>query len=809
MSQKTFNLNKKNDGDLKISLFAMISIAILAIFSLGNVLNNYVGLGLSATVAFAIAVIIFLVPFIFMIAEFASLQKGSKSGLTSWIHTAVGRKTAFITSFMFWFANLTYFFGAVPSYVNTLSFAVTGADYTNNEIYTLVIPFACVIVFAIITAISTLSTKKLSKIISFGGGVMLGLTGFFFFMAIIGWITGMIDPSIIDKYLPSTEAPGLIPNEDLNLWGDSGGVNFAWISTFIWVLMAADGGQSLGVYVKDVRGGKRKFVKAMIISVMIIGAFYILGTLLASVFPPEGGLAAGWANSFVNVFKFIFLPMGVSVELITQLTYVIIGLAFFMSSIGGLIIWTSAPVKVMFSEIAPGIFGSRLSKQNKNGVCSFGAWVQFFLVIPFLFLLTYPIQDGGFSENLALIRGAAGWIGMLPWFVIFASYINLRLNKDHEKRSFRMGNRKFGITMGVLLAAITVIILFLTFLDTTPLNKPFSEWQSNWWLGPFMKLTMIVLVLVPTYLWYYFKYEYQYRDTKIAIKNNLPTKYALVKYSFTNKFVLWLNPEIHHNYISKKNKLLFKAKNNFLNLIEKEKIQYQIKSGVSDKIEQALEDGNYLEVKMKLSKIDRNSSKKNEITNFQLKENKKALKNQISIAKKEYKIAIKNEAIKLRKETKHFYKNKFNSIIFDLKSSGKMNKIFLKELDTIQEKDIPFNNIDKKYDNYTQYSAASYYYALGETSIKLEDKIMMNNNEMIIVRNFAGSLTGEKFAIKNIKLFKESIDKDIKVIASGKWADMELISVIHVENNQFQDFKIYVSNANEFIENFNKNISAL
>lgn len=57
--------------------------------------------------------------------------------------------------------------------------------------------------------------------------------------------------------------------------------------------MAADGGQTLGVYVKDVKGGKRAFTRAMMISVLTIGAFYIIGTLLTSVFPPVGGLANG------------------------------------------------------------------------------------------------------------------------------------------------------------------------------------------------------------------------------------------------------------------------------------------------------------------------------------------------------------------------------------------------------------------------------------------------------------------------------------------------------------------------------------
>jgi tetrahydromethanopterin S-methyltransferase subunit B len=38
-----------------------------------------------------------------------------------------------------------------------------------------------------------------------------------------------------------------------------------------------------------------------------------------------------------------------------------------------------------------------------------------------------------------------------------------------------MGNRKFGIVVGVFLTSLTAIILVLTFMDGTPLEKPISE----------------------------------------------------------------------------------------------------------------------------------------------------------------------------------------------------------------------------------------------------------------------------------------------------------------------------------------------
>ena len=822
MSHKKYNIGRKDRKSSKISLFSMIAIAILAIFSFQNVIDNYVGMGLSATIAFSIAVIVFLFPFIFMIAEFASLQKSTKSGLTSWIHTAIGRKTSFLASFMFWFANLTYFFSAIPSRINFLSFAVTGHDYQENTIFQLVIPFACVALFTIVTALSQLSTKKLSKIISLGGTLMLILTGFFFIMAIIGWIAGAANPSLLlpGGALDGSQAPGLIPNNELNIWGDTEGLNFAWISTFIWVLMAADGGQSLGVWVNDVKGGKKAFVRSMIYSVMAIGFFYIFGTLLASVFPPTGGLAAGWANSFLNVFSFILSPFDLDSKLIQTITYVLIGLVFFITSIGGLIIWTSAPVKTMFSEIAPGIFGSRLSKQNRNGVSSFGLWVQFFLVIPFLVLLTWPIGSGSFSDNLSLIKSAAGWIGMLPWLVIFVAYVNLRLNRDWEERSFRMGNRNFGITTGIILIFITSAILVITFLDKSPLNKSYIEWPENWWMGPVMKVAMILIILVPTYLWYYFKYEHQYRDTKICRKNNLSTKFPLVKYSFTNKFVQWLNPEINLDYVDKKNKLLINAKNNFSRLMQIENEQREIKNNISTKLEESIASNNYFEVKKELSKADRDASKKIKIVNKKLRNNEQFLKQKISLLNKNFKIETKSKARKWKIDTNIFYKKNMKPLYSNYRKNNTNNsefkKLLISEMPTKREKDIDFNNIDFKiYNKYNQYCAASYYSSIfGASKVKMEDKILMDNNYIIIIRNYAGSLFGEKFSIDNIKLFKEPIDTEIETITSGKWSTLKLVSIIHLENNQFEHFKIYVEKADNFITDFNnirrnENVDAL
>lgn len=847
-NKKSFNLEKNSKVDKKISLFAMISIALLAIFNFQNVIDNYVGLGLSASVAFAIAVALFLFPFIFIIAEFASLIKGTKSGLTSWIQTSVGRKTAFLTSFMFWFANLTFFFSAVPSRINYLSFAVTGQDFTKDTLYNQIIPWIAVAFFLVITLISTLNTKKISKITSLGGGLMIGITLFFFLFAIIGWIAGSINPSLLGDVI---QAPG-IEGSKPDIWGESGGLGFGWISTFIWVLMAADGGQTLGVYVNDVKGGKKTFVRAMLISVTIIGFSYVFGTLLASVFPPIGGLASGWADSFLNLF--LFITQGADPRIVAKFTYITIGLILFISSVGGLIVWTSAPVKVMFSEISTGVFGQTLAKENKNGVCSFGTWIQFLIVVPLMLFLM--LSKGDLSSSLVLIKGAAGWIGLLPWLIIFISYVNLRWKKEYEERGFKMCNRRFGIGVGVLLATITSAILALTFLDTAPLDKPYSQWDKDWYLGPVLKIVMIILILVPAYMWYYFKFEYQIRDAKVANRLNISQNSIVLKYNFISnlKYKYLYNSE-YQMFEYEKTKLLLLGKEKLNNLYEKmDDIQKMINSSSNKSLktkfkklkkEVSREKKNIKkEIKKQKNELNKNikilaiKDKKNyskEYNNVilkyvndlknqeknnkhnvklkqQIKETKTQIKQQIKRVSQDYKNQIskidknnnKKEYINLKKQCQlkinDLYKQYYETKIY-----SPYSELMIENLNTSIEKDIDFDGesiemyLKNKNEEKIFETTMAFDYGFA-SSKKFNDKVVLSNNKMLLIKDNANSLVGKQYDLKNIKLIVKSKDSTIKVIHEGEWIDLEKIEFIHVENSQIESFNIFVPDSKPFVE---------
>jgi vacuolar-type H+-ATPase subunit I/STV1 len=217
--------------------------------------------------------------------------------------------------------------------------------------------------------------------------------------------------------------------------------------------------------------------------------------------------------------------------------------------------------------------------------------------------------------------------------------------------------------------------------------------------------------------------------------------------------------------------LLNQGRNLSLNIIDQMNLKIEQKNIISSQLEQALDDGNYLEIKKSSLLEQKNATKEIRSLKKDINKNKKDIQQQISKLKKSYKEEIKIVGVQLRQETKLFYLETMKPLLNNYKlstnsESTSLKQIMLNELPIIQEKDIEFNEkYDKNNAEYQSFAASSYYSPLQQ--FRLEDKIMINSEEIVIIRNFADVLVGEKFGIQNIKILKESIDSDIEVISEG------------------------------------------
>ncbi|NOJ08087.1 amino acid permease [Vibrio splendidus] len=420
-----------------IGKFALLSMTFAAVYSFNNIINNNIEIGLSSAPMFFLATIFYFVPFCLIVAEFVSLNKNSEAGVYSWVKSSLGGRWAFISAYTYWFVNLFFFTSLLPRIIAYASYAFLGFEYIFTPITTAILS---TILFAIATHISNNGAKLLGPITSLTSSLMLLLTMSYILLsggALIGGIEPA-DPITIEAMTPS--------------------FNWAFLGVITWIFMAAGGAESVAVYVNDIKGGHKSFVKVIIIAGIFIGALYSVGSVLANVFVAREELK--FTGGSVQVFEGLARHFGLSEIIMNRF----VGVVSFTAMLGSLLMWTATPVKIFFSEIPKGIFGEKTVALNKQGVPERAAWIQFLIVIPLMFIPT--LASDTVQDLMSTIINMTAAASMLPPLFIMIAYLNLRLKLDHLPRDFRMGSRMTGITVVSILIGIFTVGFFASTFPT-------------------------------------------------------------------------------------------------------------------------------------------------------------------------------------------------------------------------------------------------------------------------------------------------------------------------------------------------------
>lgn len=282
---------------------------------------------------------------------------------------------------------------------------------------------------------------------------------------------------------------GIAAANDLSIAGikldpSSGLTTWAFLGTMAWIIQGVGGAESIGVYLNDLRGGTKAFVRTIVVAGLTIGLIYTVGTWLMAVFVDK---------SQVSYENGVFVTMAAAEHfgLSGTLTIRIVGIIMLAATLVGLMIWTSAPVKIFFSEIPEGIFGRKLVALNEHGVPVRGAWLQFAIVVP---LLVIPTRGSGSSVDklLKIVINMTAATALLPPALILVAYWMMRKKFDLADRSFTMGRRGPGLAI----ASFLVVLFAVCFIAAT-----FPEDQALW-LTLVYNVGGVVVFLGIALVWY-------------------------------------------------------------------------------------------------------------------------------------------------------------------------------------------------------------------------------------------------------------------------------------------------------------------
>lgn len=411
-------------GNTQIGRFMLLSMAVAAIFNIRNVVNSNIAIGMAAVPCFLFATAIFFIPYVLIIAEFVSLNKDAKSGIYQWIRSSMGDKWAFIGAYCYWFVNLFYFTSVLPNILVYSSYAWLGYEVQFSPMVTVLLS---IMLFAFATWVSTKGAAWVGRVTSIGSTLVLAMAFGFVALSLADWFGGVQPAS------PVTAA-SMTP-----------AFSWAFMGAMAWILFAAGGAESVGVFLNDVRGGARTFVRTIVFAGLLIGVLYSVSALVLNLYVPASKLS--YTSGVFQVFGALGEHHQVSPLLLNRL----VGAVMLLGSFGTLMVWTAAPVKALFSEIPKGIFGERAIALNRHDMPERAAWIQFAVVVP---LLVIPaLGSSNVNQLLNVVINMTAATALLPPLIIMAAYFHLRLRLDHLPRDFRMGSRRVGLAVtGVLLA---------------------------------------------------------------------------------------------------------------------------------------------------------------------------------------------------------------------------------------------------------------------------------------------------------------------------------------------------------------------
>ncbi|MGY5339881.1 amino acid permease [Levilactobacillus spicheri] len=410
-----------------------------AVFAFPSIVNNSITIGLATIPGYIFGSIFYFLPFILMVAEFASANSDKESGVHSWLESVLGSKFAFLGAWAYFFVNLFFFVSLLPNTLIYGSYTFLGKNVFEGASGTRIISVISILLFWLMTWVCIKGVAWISTVTNLAGTARIFMGIIFVVLAFIV-VFGM----------------GEKPAQDFTFETVTPKFNWTFFMTMAWILQAVGGGESIGVYIKDTKGGNKTFVRTMIISTLFVGLMYVLGAIAVGFVVPQSVLSGNFSNGIFDIFKilgnFFNIPGGVMVRLV--------GLILFLGSLGSLALWTAAPVKVFFSEIPEGVFGKWIVKTNHEGNPTNALIVQGVIVT---FLMIIPaVGIGDLNSFLQTLINMTAATSLLPVLFILIAYIALRWKKDDMERTFRFGNRAFGLTAGILLLCLFIFVFFMS-----------------------------------------------------------------------------------------------------------------------------------------------------------------------------------------------------------------------------------------------------------------------------------------------------------------------------------------------------------
>jgi amino acid transporter len=418
---------KKNDN--KMGAFDLFLFNIVSVFGI-SWFTNAAKMGPSQIVLWILAALLFFVPEGLVITELSTTWP-LNGGLSAWVNEAYGKKSGFMTSWIYWIQGVIYFPAMLMQASVYFAYFIVQPLLGKNKVY---ISIFCVALVWIVTLANirgfnfTKGINRFSSIFSFGLITVLVCIALY-------WRFGL-HQAMQTHYTLSNMMPKFN--------------NLKSIVFFSSMLFALAGLESPPSLIAKVRDPKHDFPKAIFYSSLVLPLLWMIGsTALTVVMSPE---KIGLVSGLIDVISTVCNKAGIA------WVVSLIGLFIFLFRIGSINVWLLPPLQ-MFFDGSKGYMPKWFSKVDekygtpKNALIIQAAFITVFTLMAY----SMPSVEAAYW----LISAMATVLYFIPFIIMFAAFIHLRIKKADVQRVYKAPAGIFVASVGFLVVIFATAISFL------------------------------------------------------------------------------------------------------------------------------------------------------------------------------------------------------------------------------------------------------------------------------------------------------------------------------------------------------------
>jgi len=394
-----------------LGIFTLAMINMAAILTLRNLpLMAYYGL--ASVFFYAVAALAFFVPVALVAAELATTYPEA-GGVYAWVKRGFGPRYGFLAVWMDWVENVVWFPTVLSFVAATIAYAVA-PSLDENKFFMVTVMLVVYWGATFVNFFGMKASGLISSIGTIAGTIIPG--ALLIIMAVIWLVMGKGVQFEVswDAFLPDMKLSNM--------------------SFFAGVILGYFGIEMAAYHAREARDPKRDYPKAILLSVVIIVAIFIMGSLAIAVVVPakDISLVAGLMQAMEKFFD----PFG--------LRWVVPVLAVLVAAggIAQISTWLVGPSKGLLATARDGSLPPVLEKVNKTHMPVSILVAQGLVSTVFVLLFLLVPNANSFYWILSALTAQ---ITVIMYILMFASAIKLRHSDRDAKRPYQVPGGMIGM----------------------------------------------------------------------------------------------------------------------------------------------------------------------------------------------------------------------------------------------------------------------------------------------------------------------------------------------------------------------------